>query len=443
MKRSVVSYPGHTEMYSELMMRLFPNDFKGYDSKHKTVTYQVTEDCNLKCTYCYQTNKSKSAMTWEVAKKYTDMLFDEYADDKYLHVPLIVIEFIGGEPLLEIDLIQKICDYFELKCIQLNHPWTHRHRFSICSNGLLYFDPRVQNFLKKYHNKLSFSISIDGTKELHDACRVLPDGSGSYDIAVRSAKHYMENYDNNLGSKMTLAPENIQYITKAVPNLIELGYTEINLNCVYEDVWSNYDALVLYTQLKELADYLIDNDLVDKIYISIYNEYNYFGPMSPDDNQNWCGGVGSMLSCDPNGDLFPCIRYMKTSLNGSQTPLVIGHIDHGINVNPTEKSILNDLSLITRRSQSTDECFNCPIASGCAWCSGYNYQVFGTVNKRATFICPMHKARSLANVYLWNKWYNKLGIDESRFKMNCPEEWALQIISKSEYDMLLGLSTNT
>ena len=34
-------------------------------------------------------------------------------------------------------------------------------------------------------------------------------------------------------------------------------------------------------------------------------------------------------------------------------------------------------------------------------------KVFGTPDKRATFICWMHKARSLANVYYWNKLYNK------------------------------------
>ena len=79
--------------------------------------------------------------------------------------------------------------------------------------------------------------------------------------------------------------------------------------------------------------------------------------------------------------------------------------------NKAKKLILNEinnynkLEQITRRSQSTDECYNCPIASGCSWCSAYNYEIYGTPNKRTTFICPMHKARVLANIYYWNKTY--------------------------------------
>ena len=99
------------------------------------------------------------------------------------------------------------------------------------------------------------------------------------------------------------------------------------------------------------------------------------------------------------------------------------------------------LDSITRRSQSTDECFNCPIAAGCAWCSAWNYQKYGTPNKRDTGICLMHKARSLANVYYWNKWYKQNG-DDKKFKMYLPKQDALQIISEDDYNMLLDLSNN-
>ena len=51
----------------------------------------------------------------------------------------------------------------------------------------------------------------------------------------------------------------------------------------------------------------------------------------------------------------------------------------------------------------------------------------------------MHKARSLANVYYWNMYYQKNNIDK-KFTMHCPKEWALKIISESEYNMLLDLS---
>ena len=44
------------------------------DKPVKTVTLQVTEDCCMACTYCYQHNKSKNKMNFETAKKFIDDL---------------------------------------------------------------------------------------------------------------------------------------------------------------------------------------------------------------------------------------------------------------------------------------------------------------------------------------------------------------------------------
>jgi len=115
--------------------------------------------------------------------------------------------------------------------------------------------------------------------------------------------------------------------------------------------------------------------------------------------------------------------------------LKIGSVDEGIYETDDAKQKREMLESITRRSQSTDECFYCPIASGCSWCSGFNYQEFGTPNKRSTRICPMHKARSLANVYFWNKKHIKEGSSE-RFIRHLPDEDALKIIDQKELDLL-------
>ena len=79
------------------------------------------------------------------------------------------------------------------------------------------------------------------------------------------------------------------------------------------------------------------------------------------------------------------------------------------------------------------------MASGCGQCVAWDYQQNGDPNIRSTNICAMHKARSLANVYYWNKWYKQNGIDET-FKMWLPKEEALKIIDEDEYNMLSELS---
>ena len=105
------------------------------------------------------------------AKKFIDLLLSgDKGMDTYINPetsPALIIEFIGGEPFLEIELIDQICDYFFHEMIRLDHPWMDKHMFSICSNGVLYFDPRVQKFLNKHKDNLSFSITIDGNKDVY------------------------------------------------------------------------------------------------------------------------------------------------------------------------------------------------------------------------------------------------------------------------------------
>jgi len=80
-----------------------------------------------------------------------------------------------------------------------------------------------------------------------------------------------------------------------------------------------------------------------------------------------------MISVDWKGDIYPCIRYMESSLGDDQEPMIIGNVYDGIMVTEKQCNCVECLRAIDRRSQSTDECFNCPIAEGCSWCTAYNY----------------------------------------------------------------------
>ena len=168
-----------TEQYSEKLSRLYPELHKPTGKEKvltQTVTFQVTDDCNLACKYCYQMHKGKKKMSFETAKKMVDLLLsgDKGVGD-YINPqksPGLIVDFIGGEPLLEIDLIDRICSYTINRMIELSHPWLTRTMFSICSNGVCYFEPEVQRVLQKWNQRLSFSVTVDGNKELHDSCRV-------------------------------------------------------------------------------------------------------------------------------------------------------------------------------------------------------------------------------------------------------------------------------
>lgn len=422
-------------------------DFKiQYITKRNTKVYNFETELgtyianSILVHNCYQFNKSPMRMDFDIAKKFIDeLLNDQYGYINRYNSPAIILEFIGGEPLLEIKLTRKIYEYFLDKAYETNHPWFKLHRLSICSNGLQYFDKDVQEFFKEYSCNTSFNISIDGNKELHDACRIQPNGEGSYDISMMALNHYNKWHTPERNSKMTLAPANMKYLFESVKSFIENGMMTINVNCVFEEGWTKETALLEYNELKKLADYVLENDL-EHLYISIFNDRQEDVADKSSDG-NFCGaGAASMLSLRPNGQFYPCIRYMPTSVGDDKDDLCMGHIDSGLIGRSSGSEIIAMMDRNTRRGQTNDICYNCPIGDDCASCSALGVTVFNNNNKKVTFICIQMIAEALANVYYWNALLiKKPEYDLVVRKNNVPDEWALLVIDKDELEFLKKL----
>ena len=411
--------------YGDELQALFGLDYPGKETIEATL--QVTEACSLSCIYCYQGNKSPKRMPLEIGKKFMDDLFTAYKDTHFA----VVIDFIGGEPLLEAKLIKELVEYWYYLCIMHKDevPWYKFIRFSICSNGTEWDKPEVQELMKRLGRTVSFTVSIDGNKELHDSARIHPDGRGSYDEAIHAATEYEKMNKIQLGSKMTIAPSNIIFMYPALKHYLDSGATIIHANPVYEDVWCDDDAKLYYQELKRVADYKLE--YYPNTYLSLFEE-ELFQPEDERELTTFCGGSGKMIACDPDGIYYPCLRYMPSSVGRDRDEYVTcGNIDNGVDTTKLDTM----KTTITRRSYSSDKCFYCPISKGCGNCSAYAWQVNGTVDSRTTFHCKLHIARALANVYYWNKLYKKFNIDKV-FYNNVPEDWALDIISKEELIML-------
>lgn len=403
------------------------------------ITFQVTDDCCLKCSYCYQGNKSHNMMSKETAKNIIDLLFkmyDENNEESIInhHTKGLVLSFIGGEPFMNIDTINFAAEYFINECFSRNHIWLTNFRFSISTNGLLYFDSRVQAFLKKYDDFISMTITLDGPKEIHDICRVDYDNKGSFDRSYAAWEDW-NNKREIIDTKVTISPENLSKINTIFDFFISRGCKTLFANPIFEHEWTIEESKQYYALLIELAVKLLDKPNVK---CSIFSEY-CGKPLLSTYTQNWCGGTGAMLAFDPMGNAYPCLRYMPSSLNGEQKPLVIGDAN-GVYIKAEHKKVIEDMRGVTLQSQSSEECINCPVAMGCAYCSAYNYQVTGSYNKRVTKICWMHRARALANVFYWNLYYIKNNMSR-RLPLYLPRSVAKQIISDTEYDMLYKLST--
>lgn len=393
----------------------------------KSVTFIVTKDCQLACKYCYLVGKNnKERMSWDIAKQAIDYILDrenEFLDES------VIWDFIGGEPFLEIDLIDKICDYIKVEMFRRNHHWFNSYRFSFSTNGINYHTDKVQRFIYKNHKHLSIGITIDGTKQKHDLNRIwktadiekgkMPkpeEERGSYDDVVRNIPLWLEQFPGG-ATKVTISSPDIPYIKDSVLHLYCLGIKEVNINCVFEDVWKEGDDQLFEEQLTLLADEIIEKGLYEQYACSFFIEHLGKPLDRVNDNNNWCG-AGKMLAVDAAGNFYPCTRFAAYSLR-CKPAWIIGNVNDGIDQNK-----LRPFLTLDRVTQSNEECLNCEVASGCAWCQGENYDVAltNTIYQRSTAICKMHKARVRANNYYWNKLFRKLELEGKQDEIEIQKE---------------------
>ena len=336
----------------------------------------------------------RSKMDFAIAKKTIDYLI---ANRETFPEESVIWDFIGGEPFLEIELIDKISDYIKRKTYEENHPWFDSYRFNFSTNGLLYDNENVQKYISKNKSHVEIGISIDGTEEKHNLQRVFPNGKGSYKEVVKNIPLWLEQFPN-ASTKVTISSEDIPHIKDSVLHLFSLGIKIVNINAVFEDVWNEDDDKLFEEQLIKLADSIIEQELYIDYQYSFFTKFIGKPVDCVLNNQNWCG-AGKMLCVDHTGDFYPCVRFASFALQNKKSRRT-GNCSDGINHNKLRPFLALDMS-----TQSPQKCLDCDIASGCAWCQAANYDFADTdtIYQRVTYICKMHKARVRANNYYWHK----------------------------------------
>ena len=195
-------------------------------------------------------------------------------------------------------------------------------------------------------------------------------------------------------TKVTFSSDDLPLLKESVIWLWNRGIKEVNANVVFEDVWKEGDDKIFENQLMELADYILDNHLFDKDYYCSLFDDSLGNPYNAKDVQysTYCG-AGKMIAFSTDGGIYPCLRYYGHSLdNHPEWP--IGNLESGIDMERVRPFMVAVTSI-----QSDEECLHCDIASGCAYCQGFDYDQAETPTNfhRAKYICKMHKARVRAN----------------------------------------------
>ncbi len=188
----------------------------------RSLSLAVAQKCNLACTYCYASGgefggKAQN-MEWQVAQASIDRLIaDADPGDR------INLAFLGGEPLINRDLIRKATDYATRHAQKAGV----RVGFSITTNGTL-LRPEDADFFETHG--FAVTISLDGVGATHDRLRPNRGGRGSYDMILRRIEPLLARQQRmQVGARVTVTPQNMA-LTETLEQFVDMGFHSVGFS---------------------------------------------------------------------------------------------------------------------------------------------------------------------------------------------------------------------
>ncbi len=365
-------------------------------------TLEVTEDCTLRCSYCYFSDSisarkhSKTIMSQSTAFKAIDYYFDRYVSlvgkmpmdkrEKLIKVAPPNLSWWGGEPLMNFDLIKKTQKYFSSK------PW---EEFGIGKSELIYsivtnltiYNTEIESFL--ISNNVYVFISIDGDKEENDRNRINKFGEGSFEVVMKNLDRLLSKHpsfckknviiqsvlaDNNNPSK-TYKFINEKFISNGKFIILKhAAYPQKNRLRFVPNLYSNesyYKSLAEFekrlSQLCALEEYELHKQLSSSLRLSEeFEDLLSFENAIHFDNANGSNEFSNLFSCPIGTDnIFISATGEFHMCNKSDYSMSIGNIENGINKNKIQSLYKAYLQVIR------EKCSSCWAFRFCNICPAY------------------------------------------------------------------------
>lgn len=392
-------------------------------------TINTTEDCNLRCKYCYETCKTTRKIDIEKCYKFVDLILStdnflglEDDTDMWLYDGR-VFDFIGGDSLMNVDILDKIMNYINTKVNIREVPLKEGWRASISSNGCLFENPQVRAFCEKWKENLHLGVSIDGCPEIHDKNRVFPNGTGSMATILKWWPWYKKYFPREATqTKATCSKDSIPFLYDSLIWLHEtLGLKYINQNFIMEDMHLNEDDIKeLDRQLELCAKYVLDHS--DEMYWSMIDT-NFLPEASPVDfddpedsfYKNGRCGSGRMPTCAIDGKIYPCFRWLAHTQNGKDDVMCVGNVDEGFT--HIENFVAVQKGSIRANCTKEEKCRTCEYEPCCSYCIGGCYAEYGDFT-RTTHICEVIKLQCKWARWYWKEYCKKTNTDYDEFIKN-------------------------
>lgn len=184
--------------------------------------FVVSLRCDHSCPYCQVSRQSEDKesfdMTEETADKALDFVFRSPSKS-------IKIEFQGGEPLLNFDLVKYIVQKAEFR----NKKEGRDLQFVIATT-LSLLDSEILAFCKEHH--IVLSSSLDGPEELHNSNRPRP-GRDSHQRFVQGLKQARETLGfDQVSALMTTTERSLDRVKDIIDEYVRLDFDGIFLRAL-------------------------------------------------------------------------------------------------------------------------------------------------------------------------------------------------------------------
>lgn len=175
------------------------------------MTVAPTLKCNFRCPYCYEQGVEQvGTMSEEVQSQLMDFIEKRISDIKNFD-----LTWIGGEPLLAIDVIDSLTE----KILSLCKKYDVNYKASMVSNGYLLNEDIIQR-LKK--NKVeSIQITLDGPPEKHNQKRIMPNGEPTFDRILENIKKVSE--EMKVAIRVNVDKHNLEQSNEVIDIILDEG----------------------------------------------------------------------------------------------------------------------------------------------------------------------------------------------------------------------------
>lgn len=179
----------------------------------------ATLRCNHKCLYCHSSvvglDQLDKDMSLETARRAVDMVFE-------CPNPALIVEFQGGEPLLNWPVVK-----FVTRATRLKARAARRTAFVTMVSNFSLMDEEKARFLAD--EKVGVCTSLDGPAEVHDKNRIWT-GGASHSETVRWLRHFQEAPGGyRPGALMTTTRLSLAHPERIVDEYLALGLPGIFL----------------------------------------------------------------------------------------------------------------------------------------------------------------------------------------------------------------------